>query len=159
MATGNHPFWVINQDDSLIVEDGARPVNAWMRASHLSEESNYSIVLYDGHKVIVDLVRKILEMDVSGLGWIANDAFTENFMQGHVIDFRGKLPVYCYGQIADAPNLTPLNIETYGGKTYDDYYEHHDPEIASPLCRKVYNLEVEGNHTYFVGDNGIWAKS
>uniref|UniRef100_UPI00082C2E4B polymorphic toxin-type HINT domain-containing protein n=1 Tax=Moraxella oblonga TaxID=200413 RepID=UPI00082C2E4B len=55
------------------------------------------------------------------------------------------------------------NIETYGDATGLTEMSLHEAMISldmpapNPYEDFVYNLEVDGNHTYFVGHDGIWV--
>ncbi len=159
IVTGNHPFWVINSNDYGVDPEEHPghefdPINTWVRADHLSGEYGESLQLHDGRKVIVYLVRPILRMEISNMGWIVGSREMDPGY-GHVVNFRGDRPEYCRGQIADAPGLAPIPLEGYSHR--DDEYGIENYDWDDPLKRKVYNIEVEDNHTYFVGELGVWV--
>jgi hypothetical protein len=153
IVTGNHPFWVVNEGDySFAPEGSATPVNTWVRADHLSYEGGMSLLLHDGSRVTVNLIRKILRMAIHNMGWIVDNSYGGGFNHGHVVNLKGDRPVYCRGQIADALGFVPVDGDPYG-----DIYYNEDFNWDDPLKRKVYNFEVEDNHTYFVGELGVWV--
>lgn len=160
-ATGNHPFWAV-EEQGYVGTDGERVslqyVRGWTQAESLRPDGTRLGRLEDGtipeayqdarhHHLIRmadgSLARIVANVPVyrtkkRGCGWIRDigqapfepdtsvDGFVRDFLNGGIIE--------------DGVSLS------------DAIYESDDPYLKT----RVYNIEVEDFHTYFVG-SGVWV--
>jgi len=132
-ATGNHPFWVVEEDPFDEEDDGVlkRRTVGWTQAADL-ERFNHLIQLHDGSYARVVENLPVYRTEVAGHGWSPS---SEGRRVGTVRNYRdGSL----------VANEIPENQDITWGK--------------DPLLKvRVYNFEVEDFHTYYVGNCGLWA--
>lgn len=148
-ATDNHPFWV----------DG----KGWIAAKNL--KAHDQIRLASGESARIEQVWPVVRTPVDGLGWVSSDALGSPDgieEQGHIVDFRAGCNLWKYHRLR--------KDETEGVPHYDgmlfidpkapfrandlyDIYRSDDPLFKA----RVFNLEVEDFHTYYVGENGVWV--
>jgi hypothetical protein len=111
----------------------------WTRADEL--KNGQVLRVADGSKRVVDTIKPVYRTKVEGVGWIAAKKKVEEGTWGGCFDYEN------YADYAD-PERKLFYI---------------DPEILNSenpyLEVTVYNLEVDGYHTYFVDGVGIWVHS
>jgi hypothetical protein len=93
------------------------------------------LFLHDGQEAFVVRVAKVLQTEIPEVGWTHDD---DGSFEGPTIDMRGA------------------GVRVSAAYTEDEV-NHSALEIGKPYLATVYNFEVEDNHTYFVGDAGVWA--
>jgi hypothetical protein len=135
-------FWDDRDESSLsyLVATGNHP--SWVKnvgwTSVESLETNSILELKDGWSAIVLQVRRILRSAISGVGWTPD--MDEDFSRK--IDLRGDR--FVVGEYVRNEIELEADLEIYDS---EDAY----------LRRRVYNFEVEGFHTYYVGKEGVWV--
>lgn len=152
VATGNHPFWVAGAEDGgNYYEDLDEVINTWLRADRL--ELGMHLLLADGRVVMVAEVKKLIRMQTPDLGWMS---INTDVPYGYVVDFNHESPELAEGSVGNPPIYpTPLgNAATYLNE--DVSWLNYD--TCEWLTRKVYNIEVEDCHRYFVDKLGIWVR-
>jgi hypothetical protein len=108
----------------------------WTRADYL--EAGQFLELADGRTCQVFNSSTVYRTDVEGVGWL--DGYTSGIRgsgDGRTIDMRGGAVVFNYEHVAHT-EIDPADRENY-------------------LRTRVYNFEVEDNHTYYVGEWGVWV--
>jgi hypothetical protein len=108
----------------------------WTRADHLAE--GQFLELPDGSTCEVYNCATVFRTDVDGVGWL--DGFVNGLRgtgDGRTIDMRGGSVVFNYEHVSH-PEIDPADLK-------------------SRLRTRVYNFEVEDNHTYYVGEWGVWV--
>lgn len=146
-ATGNHPFWV----------DGT----GWTAAENLRIGNR--LQLADGRTVEVDQVWPVLRTPTYGVGWVSADTLGnyDGLERAHIVDFRNGCNLWTY----------PMMRRQEAGVPYREQFCFDDIEglFSSAAMAEVFygddrsfkasafNLEVDGNHTYFVGELGVWV--
>ena len=104
----------------------------WTRADKLSPGAN--LELHDGRAAYVYRVRKLFKTATPDVGWTYDD---DTFL-GPTIDLRdGKVQVSKFSE--------------------EDTCDKAALETRESLTRQVFNVEVEGFHTYYVGEVGVWV--
>ena len=82
--------------------------------------------------------------------------------QGHIVDFRSGCNLWGYhrrrkDEITGVPFYGGMFCtdfdEPFRGEDLYDIYISDDPLFKA----RVYNLEVEDFHTYYVGELGVWV--
>lgn len=128
-VTGFHPFWIKGQ--------------GWTRADKLNADS--ILELTDGRSAAIYAVREIYQTHEEGIGW-AEDLIGANvrlsYSNGGLVDLRNGPPVVDYAA-ASVPLEGPSDATTNWGVAH--------------LATRVYNIEVECFHTYYVGNSGVWV--
>lgn len=127
-------------DVSYLVATGNHPIwvknVGWTGVEYL--EPNHILELKDGSSAVVVDTRKVLRAATNGIGWTP-DADEDSATK---IDLRdGQLAVSGYVR-----NRKERDADL-------DIYDSEDPYLRW----RVYNLEVEGFHTYYVGEEGVWV--
>lgn len=148
VVTGNHPFWLVAENEET---PRAKARNAWVRADQMCY--GMSLLLCDGRIAVVREVTKLMRMTIPHMGWRE----PEDDCVGDVVDFSGKCPKEARGPIGEYPYLHPVE---WG--VFDSFYKNEGVDWSSRgddvwLKRKVYNIEVEDHHTYFVDELGVWV--
>lgn len=167
VVTGNHPFWVVNADafyprENVDLSDAtdAYP-SAWLRADELEE----GIVLqaHDNRYAQIKEVKKLIRMGTPGYGWY-RDEWEQDYMEyGWVVNVNGQRPARCSGVLPGEPELVPLDVNAKSRFSFkqaiflNDGVDWEEGNDDIYLTTKVYNLEVEDNHTYFVDHMGVWV--
>jgi hypothetical protein len=164
LTTPNHPFWVVDSDEVLF-SSGYRehydpmdpdtpcppwPERQWVRADHLVD--GMKLQLADGRKVTVSASRRVYVTNDPMVGWV-DDSFHgigvpvdfENLDEQPRRALRGEWYAPETGWFANTNEAYLADCESFG----------HAPE--SWYRGKVYNLEVEDFHTYFVDTLGAWV--
>ncbi len=132
-ATGNHPFWAVEEDPFDEDDDGVlkRRALGWTQAAAL-ERFNHLIQLHDGSYARVVENLPVYRTEVAGHGWSASS-------EGRRVGF-----VWNYQAGSLVANGIPENQDITWG---DD-----------PLLKvRVYDFEVEDCHTCYVGNGGLWV--
>ncbi len=111
----------------------------WTAASRLKGDylGPSRVRLADGSSTDLNGPRRIYATDQPGVGWIA-----EQGDQG-----EGWLFDYSAGKFATMEDV-PYDSDKWAA-TDDDMY--------TPFRTTVFNIEVEDDHTYFVGEHGVWV--
>jgi hypothetical protein len=165
VTTPNHPFWVVESVEELVAcyeeqfrIDLPRPVpqKQWVRADQLAH--GMTLLLADGRVVEVLHSKRVYKTDQELQGWVAiqSDRTTGlliNLEHGQV---RPHVGLHDY-RLSHKPYPGPLDGLVYNS---NDAYDDDTPEYPAPhswYMSKVYNLEVEDHHTYFVDKLGIWV--
>lgn len=137
-ATGNHPFWVEGE--------------GWTAAEKIKQ---YQILeLANGQRAEVRFGRPVIRSTQPGFGRVWSNQFADG-QEVHIVDFRNGSNLWKYR----------WNRENEASAPYQDGYPLDEiVEIGRIHCSddpffktKVYNLEVEGFHTYYVGELGVWV--
>jgi hypothetical protein len=165
VVTGNHPLWIINADsfyprEDIDINDVSDPYpSAWLRVDELQE--GMVLQAHDCRYAVVKEVKKLIRMGTPGYGWYSDDgeAYPE---YGWVVNVNGQRPERCSGVLAGEPELVPLDPNAKPHKCEIALYPNNSIDWQSDgddiyLTTKVYNLEVEENHTYFVDRMGVWV--
>jgi hypothetical protein len=104
----------------------------WTAAEHLSPGQD--LELRDGTAACVFKVRRIFKTETPDVGWTGDDHTNE----GPTIDLRG-------GKVQVS--------EPFAGDTANEFAL----EAQEYLKRQVFNIDVDGFHTYYAGEAGIWV--
>lgn len=165
VVTGNHPFWVKDVSNSAAIgtpeEIYKAPNirNAWLRTvdlyRHNQDMCKVVFELADGREAIVSRIGPVLASEWPDIGVVYSLESVGDGNEGFGIDFSNNCAAYLRkpnGRLSDVfavyddrqpfDQLGPVAI----ANITDGYV---------PLLRKVYNLEVEENHTYYVGALGV----
>jgi hypothetical protein len=168
VTTPNHPFWVVSSDedelkyfesryhDTLIKVEPPYSRQQWVRADHLLP--GMTMLLADGRIVNVSSSRRVYKTDRALQGWINSQ---RDGSEGYAIDFSNQKVTPC------VPLLEHYREPLPGRYVYSGYVRNindsfindtpFEPYPASWYFSKVYNLEVEDYHTYFVDKLGVWV--
>lgn len=163
VTTPNHPFWVVASDEEELrwheshIDIGPPfPQQQWVRADHLA--AGMTLLLPDGRVVNVWRSERVYKTDGASQGWIDLQG---DGTEGLAIDFSDQniqpcVPIHDYRR-------QPLpGQDICAGYVYNPNVSHCNdlwfrPHPESWYLRKVYNLEVEDYHTYFVDKLGVWV--
>ena len=168
VVTGAHPFWVkrlVDRDDNSV-----REVNAWMSVEefyNINFEFNVvqnksgvdaHVQLHDGRVAQLASVKPILQSREKniGVGFKESPYWGENG-SGPAVRFLAEGPVVAKrsdGLFAE------VGLAIHDAIGYDQYPERsliRRSQGYLPMQRKVFNIEVDTNHTYYVGKTGIWV--
>jgi hypothetical protein len=169
ITTPNHPFWVVSSDEDAVEcydHCGRRalrlvppyPQQQWVRTDQLCP--GMRLLLADGRIVEVSLVSRVYKTDQAKKGW-ARASYDDETSDGYVIDFSDDNVVPNIHPHVYRFDSSPLD-PSYGlifppnESCLEDY--PYDQEVPESWYRnKVYNLEVEDFHTYFVDTMGVWV--
>lgn len=157
VITDNQPIWVKGY---LSYEDRQFKLNElhiWESVSGLTKdmyayEGGAVLELHDSRLAVVTTSRVgglLMRSDIPDYGVVC----TETVLAGN----GGDAVIFNDGGL----EITSEDV----GLNYDDQLDSKDfPEDSlghidgfPPLLRTVYNLEVEGNHTFFIGEYGVWV--
>lgn len=181
VVTGAHPVWVKDLKDhhggEWNMDERLTAVNAWMSIEdiyllHLEkywkEESNgtgvYPQVELIGGKV-ADIFRMnpILQSADQNIGiGFGDDVFWRDNGSGAEVLFSDRGPVLKFNGV-NRPIEGHLDIELTLDYDYTGYDYDNEWSVASrsggflPIRRKVFNIEVENNHSYYVTEAGVWV--
>jgi hypothetical protein len=166
VVTGTHPIWVkgfVDRDDNSV-----REVCAWMSVEELYNinfEFNVvqnkagvdtNVELHDGRVAQVAFVRPLLrsrEPNI-GVGFKDTEYWGEN-CSGPEVHFLAEGPAVAKqsdGLFAE------VGLDIHDAVSYEQYPERslvRRSEGFLPMRRKVFNIEVDTNHTFYVGKTGI----
>lgn len=166
VVTGAHPFWVKCLVDEATGE--VKEVNSWMSIEEfysLNFEMHWAhnkagliaqVELQDGRVAQLGLVQPILQTNDpnTGVGF-EDDIYWGDSGSGPAIEFRDDGP---FVELLDCGRYRELQLDLENVVPYHDYPERSIVRRSGgflPLRRKVLNLEVEGFHTYYVGEAGL----
>ena len=157
-VTGDHPFWVADVEYEYL----SSYKNTWVKAENLSY--GMLLLLADGRLVEVGFVYKLVRMQTPNLAWFTTDRKHE-LLEGLVVNFRDGYPKLAKGVIKDVDGNTLLEPDyswNYDESDNTNYYFNEgvnwqDYGHSEWFKRRVYNLEVEDHHTYFVAKQGVWV--
>lgn len=143
-ATGNHPFWV----------EGI----GWTAAEELEDDQFFELA--DGKRAVVCLILPVIRRPEPGFGWVPVHMQNRDHTCAHIVDFRNGSNLWKYRW--NRPNEAPVPYragylgEAPGEPGYGmaQIFDSGDTEFRT----RVYNIEVEGFHTYYVGELGILVR-
>jgi tetratricopeptide (TPR) repeat protein len=154
-VTGNHPLW-IDGIYEMPKESGGMKVNSsgkgrssgtgqdryrgWLRADEI--EPYMALLLPDGRHAWVTDVYQLFATRNPDHAWGGNYESIQEWNEGYIVDLSGPSPTTQLGH----PRTSVKNdVQLL-------------PDFSYPaFTRKVYNIEVDQNHTYFVGEMGVWV--
>jgi hypothetical protein len=150
VVAGSHPFWVKGFEDFTgegygIKHNMLKWVGAECFPDYRTSGSFPILELLDGRLAMVLSAGPILRMANPEQGLIkdSHEAF-EECCEGYLVDFGEGIPRSVFGP-DHKPLCVCIDVEP-------------DENAGYPLLtRKVYNLEVEDYHTYFVDSLGVWV--
>ena len=170
VTTPNHPFWVVSSNeeelqyfesryhDMRIEVEPPYPRQQWVRADHLLV--GMTLLLTDGRVVNVGESKRVYKTDKALQGWI-NSQSASGGGPGYGIDFMDQriqpcVPLLGYRRMPLSDRSVYAGYVNNPNESYanDTPFE---PYPESWYLSKVYNLEVEDNHTYFVDKLGVWV--
>ncbi|GAB6140811.1 hypothetical protein JCM14076_15400 [Methylosoma difficile] len=177
VVTGAHPIWITSigiaePSDPKTVD---QPVNRWMSVASLDLMKKeydlkggrviFTAQLSDGRLAYVNNFSPIVQnpnypakgIVRPGMIWYNWDGF------GIEVEFNQNGP-----SVSVIETLKPWHTIRYKDSSIerdwdlmDDSEEMDESSLAfqgfHPMCRTVYNIEVEDTHTYFVGEHGLWV--
>ena len=150
-VTGDHPFWVADVE----YEHLKAHKNTWVKAEGLRD--GMLLLLADGRLVSGGYGNKLICMQFSELAWFHVGNGNQPYEYGQVASFMSSTPQLCKGDIKNAHG--EVILRTCNPNSPGDYFnEGEEWEGISEVKwfkRKVYNLEVEDYHTYFVAKQGV----
>jgi hypothetical protein len=166
VVTGTHPIWVKRFVDRS--DKGVKEVNAWMSIEEIyiiNFEFNVvqnkagvdvDVELHDGRVAQLGSVKPLLQSRDQniGVGFKDTEYWGENY-SGPEVRFLTNGPVVA--KQSDGL-FSEVGLDIHDAIGYDHYPERsliRRSEGFLPMQRKVFNFEVETNHTYFVGKTGI----
>lgn len=109
----------------------------WTRADHLEYE--HELELFDGQTGVVSCIDPVHRTGTQDLGWV--QVASRDSEEGRLLDLRE-------GQIGS--NILGDVVSNEGIEWWEECIK---------LTPRVYNFEVESNHTYYVGKLGVWVHS
>ena len=161
VTTPDHPFWVVSSNEENLRWDETYfythfPQQQWTRADHL--HVGMTLLLADGRLATVIESKRVYKTDKVLQGWIDWQRNGGGSL-GLAIDFTDQkvqpcVPINAWHLKPDAHYYDGFVINPNDAYTDDSEIESN-PE--SWYLSKVYNLEVEGCHTYFVDKLGVWV--
>jgi hypothetical protein len=105
----------------------------WTAAEELDPGSEYKLILRDG-SLAQGMYQELRNTEVKNIAVAMNQHYFDEVCD--VVDFRGS-----------APEITDRNVENA-----------YASDLEGGFCKqRVYNLEVEDYHTYYVGKLGVWV--
>lgn len=131
VVTGVHPFWVKGE--------------GWTRVDKLHNEC--MVELADGRDGLVIGVREVYATYTEGVGWVEDLAGSNNqlsYADGAMVDLRHGAPRVDFFAPTVSLEGPPGDFGRWQG---------------TPLASRVYNIEVEDFHTYYVGTSGVWVRN
>lgn len=148
-CTGNHPFWVKGI--------------GWTATEQLRD--GYGLRLADDSEASVIIVWPVIRTPSPGIGWVSADTLGnwDGLERAHIVDFRDGCNLWKYpirrreqAGIPYAASLISRKIdEVFDGYEMCDIFEGNDRLFKT----RVFNLEVEDYHTYYIGELGACTGS
>ncbi|MFH1870613.1 MAG: polymorphic toxin-type HINT domain-containing protein [Pseudomonadota bacterium] len=154
-------YHVFATDTPSFMIDG----KGWVSTKRLKHYER--IRLASGEPAQVEQVWPVVRTPVEGLGWVSSDTLNSSDgieERGHVVDFRAGCNLWKYEHLREdklegVPHFYGMfssNFDTpFRGEDLYDIYRGDDPLFKA----RAYNLEVEGNGGYCVGELGVLFKS
>jgi hypothetical protein len=174
-VTGAHPIWVQSYKQLNWVEDVQviAPVNGWVSVEDIYLKNCHAywagpeeqltgpdalVLLANGAPAIMHSPEPILKAHLSNEGvlFADNDTWIEDGCMGRKLLFSANGVEFVQGSVA-------LGDAKAAGYDYTDYDIDSARSVVKrsgghlPIRRRVYNLEVAHNHSYFVGKLGLWV--
>jgi hypothetical protein len=173
VVTGAHPFWVRNMitRDPTTSEKIVHEVNAWMSVQEIYQRrrENY----YEARRGSLGIEWELADGRLATLSYLGPLLQHRELDRGIVFGKEGEFwredPSGAAVRFTDqGPVATRDKQGAYiEGTMYDedavDYDENDRDSLVTrtqgylPMRRKVYNIEVEDTHTYYVGEQGVWV--
>ena len=167
VVTGAHPLWVsryIDEDTQEVQE-----VNDWVSVRALYDQSysgwaenpgksplKVELELSDGRIAELDYRLPILQTGDpdTGLAFDDDGSWGGGDWEGVAVNFGGGAPSLGFNESGSykTMHLQLDPIEYHGFDHSTTVYRSYG---FMPLLKKVYNIEVEDNHTYYVGAAGL----
>jgi len=145
-ATANHPFWV----------DG----EGWTAAEELSADQQ--LQLADGGVATVQQVWRVWRTPAAGMGWVRADILgMPDATEAHIVNFSAGCDLWAYPLRRRHDATVPYSwfgddaCKVFDNEEMESIYESDDRNFRA----RVYNLEVEDCHTYYVGEEGVWVRN
>lgn len=164
VVTGTHPIWVRKLVDRY--EEDSRSVGGWMNAHELFEAGCHrmedalmplvaELELSDGRSALLEFNRPLLRTahEDRGIAFSGSEYWQEQIC-GVLVEFSPR------GPIVDPEPHGGLRTEVMDVEQ-EDIEGHSEGSLFfrsggfHPLRRQVFDIEVEGNHTYYVGEAGV----
>ena len=164
IATTDHPFKVKNIHFLYWEDRGLSDIeNAWVRTADLyfHQENGGAITfeLADGREAICSRIGPMLTSEMPDIGIVYSVGGVGEGDAGVGIDFSNNAPDYLgfesLGNLVIPKRVFAVHDDS---QPFDQLGADAIANITDgyvPLLRKVYNLEVEENHTYYVGALGV----
>jgi transcription-repair coupling factor (superfamily II helicase) len=168
-CTKDHSFWVkrylYEEDDKghdLFENIG------WIPASEADGGESHHFETYNGHAAVIGQILSEGERRFYGFLDDSQIAIPSVFSSGSgpLFDFRSGRPIAIGGggmrlrSLSDIENLAATEEQVIfsvsGDNPREQFYSSLIPSF-SDYEDYVYNLKIEGYHTYFVGQAGIWV--
>ncbi|MDO9466979.1 MAG: hypothetical protein Q7J36_06735 [Thiobacillus sp.] len=172
VVTGAHPFRVKHvtalDEESLL--NIVHEVNAWLsidemikmdqdrRSAHGGIGFNFYVELADGRVASLVYFEAILQHRQPDLGIGFKRDPRSWDLRGTSIRFTKDGPV----ATLDCNGWSYIENALYEDDAVDYDYDNKDSLVTQsmgflPMRRKVFNIEVENTHTYYVGEPGVWV--
>jgi hypothetical protein len=167
IATTDHPFRVkelcnyhaVNVPEEIYI--APRLNNVWLTTVELyryqQDLCTITFELADGREADCDYLGSMLTSEISDVGVVYSVGSVGEGNEGIGIDFSKNRAEYLREQNG---SISDVFAESDYEQPYDQFGLEAIAYITNgyvPLLRKVYNLAVEENHTYFVGELGVWV--
>lgn len=181
VVTGAHPVWVKDLKDhhggEWNMDERLTTVNSWMSIEDIyllnlekywKEESNGTgvypqVELLGGQIADIFNIKPILQSADPNIGiGFGDDVFWRDNGSGVEVLFSDKEPILQFKKI-NQPIERHLDIELTLDYDYTGYDYDNEWSVARrsggflPIRRRVFNIEVENNHTYYVAEAGVWV--
>ncbi len=145
-ATANHPFWTSGI--------------GWTSAKQLDAGHRFQVAADFDARVLE--VWPVLRTPVPGMGWVSADTLGsyDALERAHVVDFRNGCNLWQYPMF----RRTEASVPYFEGFLFDETERLFDGQAMYDFCfggkglnykSRVYNLEVEDFHTYYIGEIGV----
>jgi transcription-repair coupling factor (superfamily II helicase) len=168
-CTDSHPFWTKECIDFDDQDEGIFQHIGWRPANLVDAAEGHVLETYDGKLFFVNQLLEEGERYLAGFAEEKRIAVPTTLGNGAgtLFDFRSGRPIAIGGGGIDMSsrsayfNNLARNQEQITYPATDD-----DPDVQFYLsltktfeyyCDHVYGIEVEDNHTYFVGHEGVWV--
>jgi hypothetical protein len=164
ITTPDHMFWVIESEDDMMrwdetspyrAESGPGPRQQWVKADRIA--AGMTLLVADGRRVHVGDSKRVYKTDLKMQGWVA---LAGDRSKGLMIDFanqRTNTAMHVHAGLFVVPQVAEYGLLA----NPNDHHADDWPPGSAPETwyrSKVYNLEVEDFHTYFVDQLGVWVR-
>ena len=110
------------------------------------------VKLWDGRRAQIELSWPVKRTPAPGFGWVAASwSYPED--TAHIVDFRGGSNLWEYIGGDEQSLHVPYREGYLDDEEQIDIMECNDSDFRT----RVYNIEVEGFHTYYIGRLGVWV--
>lgn len=169
VVTGAHPIWVnqILEDDQQV-----ESINGWLDVHTLWIRTLVERIairrppyeaegfLADGTPAIL-FIEPILASKESNVGiGFFDSGYWEEQLAGTAVRFAESGPEVSYTQHTQWVSPSEMQMDLAPLDGYEDYAPDSIERRSKgyrQLRRPVFNIEVEDDHTYFVGEDGLWV--